>query len=61
MYHVYADAFGGQRAWDPLKLELQVAVSQLVDMVGFKPTVSAREVSTRDSLAISPGLQLVHS
>lgn len=61
MYHVYADAFGSQRALDPLKLELQVAVSQLVDMVGFKPTASEREVSTRDSLAISSGLQLVHS
>lgn len=51
-----------QMPLDPLKLELQVAVSQLVDMVGFKPMASAREVSTlRAELSISPGRQVVHS
>lgn len=54
VHQVYTDVHGGQKALNTLKLDLQMVVSQLMQVLGTEAWFSARTISTLNPINITP-------
>lgn len=61
VYHIYVNAHINQKILDPLKLNLQAAVSLLMELLIVEHRSSARVPSTLKHCAISLVLSLAYS